>query len=89
MANMFVRATVEDYATFRDVFDGAEEIRRSAGSTGNAVYQSVDNPNDVTVRADFPTADAAKAFGSSEGLRDAMSRSGVQGPPTIWFVDET
>ncbi len=89
MAHMFVRGTVEDYATFRKTFDGAEEMRKSAGSTGNTVYQSVDNPNEVTIRAEFPTADAAKAFASSEGLREAMKRGGVQGSPTIWFVNET
>ena len=89
MAHMFVQVTVEDYGTFRKAFDGADEMRRSAGSTGNTVYQSVDNPNNLTIRAEFPTADEAKAFASSEGLREAMKRAGVQGPPTIWFVNET
>ena len=63
MAHMFGWVTVEDYATFPKTFDGAEEIRRSAGSTGNnTVYQSADNPNEITIRIEFPTADAAKAF---------------------------
>ena len=89
MANMFVRGTVGDYALFRQTFDGADELRRSAGSTGNAVYQSADDPNEVTIRADFPTIDEAKAFASSDGLKEAMKRGGIQGPPTIWFVNQT
>ncbi len=66
MAHMFVRGTVEDDAAFREVFDGAEEMRKSAGATGVTVYQSVDNPNEITIQAEFPTADAAKAFASSQ-----------------------
>ena len=88
MAHMFVRGTVEDFATFRNTFDDAEELRRSAGATESTVYQSVDNANEFTIRNEFPTADAAKAFASSQELRDAMQRAGLQGPPTIWFVNE-
>ncbi len=89
MAHMFVRATVEDYTAFRKNFDDVAEMRQSAGATGSTVYQSVDNPNEITIRNDFPTAEAAKAFASSEGLREAMKRGGVQASPTIWFVNET
>ena len=86
---LFGRATVEDYATFCDVFDDAEKMRHSAGSTGDTVYQSADNPNDVTVQVEFQTVETAKAYALSQGLREAMKRAGVQGPPTIWFVNDT
>lgn len=89
MANMFVRGTVGDYALFKATFDGADELRRAAGSTGSAVYQSADDPNEITIRADFPTIDEARAFGGSEALKEAMHRAGVTGPPTIWFVNQT
>ncbi len=83
------RATVEEDTAFRKNFDDVAEMRQSAGATGSTVYQSVDNPNEITIRNDFPTAEAAKAFASSEGLREAMKRGGVQASPTIWFVNET
>ncbi len=86
---MFGRVTVEDYETFCDAFDDAAEMRNSAGSTDDTVYQSADNPNDVTVQVEFESIDAAKAYALSSGLREAMKRAGVQGPPTIWFVNET
>ena len=75
--------------SFRDAFDDAEEMRQSAGSTGEAVYRSADEPNEVTVQIEFPTVEVAKAYALSSGLREAMKRAGVQGPPTIWFVNET
>jgi heme-degrading monooxygenase HmoA len=89
MVQMFVRVSVEDYGTFRKTFDEKEPMRQSAGATGHAVYQSVDDPNEVTIRVEFPTAEAATAFASSEALREAMKQAGVATPPTIWFVNES
>ncbi len=88
MAIMFGRATVDDFATFRKAFDEGEGIRQSAGSTGNTVYQSVDEPNEIIVRVEFPTADAAKAFSTSQGLRDAMQRAGLKEAPRLLIVEE-
>lgn len=89
MAHLFARGSVNDYATFRSVFDGAEEMRQAAGALSHAVYQSVDEPNEIIVRVEFPTADAAKAFSTSQGLRDAMQRAGLKEPPRLLIVNET
>lgn len=89
MVQMFVRGSVEDYGNFRKAFDGKEPMRQSAGATGHAVYQSVDDPNEVTIQVGFPTTEAAKAFASSAPLREAMKQAGVAAPPVIWFVNET
>ena len=89
MTHMFVRVTVDDYGTFREAYDTAEPIRQSAGSTGNSVYQAVDNPNEITVRIEFPSVDAAKQYSTSDELRECMQAVGIEGPPTIWFVNDT
>ncbi len=57
--------------------------------TDDAVFQSVDDPNDVTVWHDFAGTDEARGFVSSEELRNARQRAGVQGEPEIWFVTPT
>ncbi len=88
MVRLFVRHPVADYAAWRRVYDEFGVERRPMGVTGHAVYQSLDDPNDVTVWHDFATREAAEAFASSERLRDAMQRAGVQGRPTVWFVKE-
>ena len=89
MAYLFARASVEDYANFRETFDGAEEMRQAAGAVNSTVYQSVDDPNEIVVHVEFPTADAAKAFSTSQGLRDAMQRAGLKEPPRLLIVNET
>jgi hypothetical protein len=43
----------------------------------DAVYQSVDDPNDLTVWHDFETLEAAQEFASSLRLREAMASAGV------------
>ncbi len=89
MAHLFARVSVEDYAAFRSVFDGAEEMRKSAGALSSAVYQSVDDPNEVIIEIEFPTVDAAKAFQGSQELREIQQRAGLKEPPRMLVVNET
>jgi hypothetical protein len=86
MVRLFVRHNVVEYAAWRKVYDEFDEERSSIGVKGDAVFQSIANPNDVTLWHDFDTAEAAQAFVSSDALRNAMVEAGVQGEPQIWFV---
>jgi hypothetical protein len=54
--------------------------------TGQAVYRSIDDGNDVTVTHDFTNAEKAKAFASSPDLKAAMENAGVKGTPQIWLT---
>jgi hypothetical protein len=86
MVRLFVRHNVADYGAWRKVYDEFDPERRPMGVTGDAVFQSIDDPNDVTVWHDFDTVEAAQAFASSDKLKNAMQQAGVQGEPQIWFV---
>ncbi len=86
MVRMFVRHRVADYGAWRPVYDSIEAERDAAGVTGKAVFQTVGDPNDVTVWHDFDSSEAAEAFASSPALKDAMQRAGVDGRPEIWFA---
>ena len=83
---MYVRHEVADYAAWRKVYDGFDGTRRKLGVTAQAVYRSVDNPNDVTATHDFRSAEKAKAFAASSELKTAMEKAGVKGTPQIWFT---
>ena len=83
---MFIRHEVTDYATWRKAYNAFDATRRKLGVTGQAVYQSLDNANDVTVTHDFKTADKARAFASSPDLKTTMEKAGVKGTPQIWFT---
>jgi hypothetical protein len=89
MVRLFVRINVADYETWRKVYDQFYGERVAMGVMGAAAFQLVDDPNDVTVWHDFETAEVARAFVSSDPLRNVMQRAGVQGEPQIWFTTES
>jgi len=88
MITVFERATVRDYRTWRDVFDGFAPTLKAKGVVASSVYQSVDDPNDLTVAHDFETIEDAKAFLASSELQDARSDAGVVSGPTVWFTSK-
>ena len=84
---MFVRHEVNDYAAWRKGFDAFRPEGKKMGAATAAVYQSVDNPNEVTVTHDFKSMEQAKAFISSPDLKTAMDKAGVKGTPQIWITN--
>ena len=89
MTTLFVRHQVDDYATWRRVYDGFAPTQKKLGVESDTVYQAVDNPNDVTVTHEFASLEAAQAFAGSPDLRAAMHDAGVQGAPTVWFASRS
>lgn len=88
MVRMFVRHPVADYTSWKAAYDAFEEDRQAMEVRGAAVFQSVEDPNDVTAWHDFDSLEAAKAFAESPRLRETMASAGVTGPPSIWFTQE-
>jgi len=86
MTTLFVRHQVNDYATWRAVYDGFEATRARLGVQAASVYQAADDPRDLTLTHEFATLDAAQAFSGSPELHEAMHAAGVQGAPTLWFT---
>ena len=83
---MYVHHEVNDYAAWRKAYNDFDPTRRKLGVTAQAVYRSIDNPNDVTVTHDFRSAEKAKAFAASTELKTAMEKAGVKGTPQIWLT---
>ena len=83
---MFVRHDVADYGVWKKGYDNYAPTQKKAGVYFKAAYQSVDNPNDVTVIHDFHSLENAKAFADSADLKASMSRLGVKGVPQIWYT---
>jgi len=89
MATLFVRHSVSDYEAWRKVYDEFFEARKGAGVTGEAVYRSVDDPNEVTLVLDFQTIEAAHAFPNDQKLEAAYRQAGSLGAPAIWVGIKT
>ncbi len=89
MTRIFVRHTVKDFSKWRKAYDAFNAERRGMGVIGQAVYQSLDDRNDVTVYHDFKTRRRAEIFVGSDRLKEVMKDAGVKGKPKIWFVKES
>jgi hypothetical protein len=85
---MYIRHEVADYSAWRKTYDAFAGMQRKLGVTRQAVYQSVENPNDVTVTHDFKTTEKAKAFMSAPELKSAMDKGGVKGTPQVWITTQ-
>jgi quinol monooxygenase YgiN len=85
---MHIRHEVADYSAWRKVYNAFAGMQRKLGVTRQAVYQSIENPNDVTVTHDFKTEEKAQAFMSTPEIKSAMDKAGVKGTPQIWITTQ-
>lgn len=88
MTKLIARHPVSDFAVWYAGYNKFADFRDENGVKSASVWQSVDDPNDVTVMHEFETAEAAKVFAANPKLREIMQELGVSGPPTIWFVEK-
>lgn len=88
MIRMFVRHPVSDFTRWKQAYDAFDAERKAVGVQGDAVFQAVDDPNDVTAWHDFETLQAAKAFAESNRLSEVMTEAGVAGEPAVWFTTQ-
>jgi hypothetical protein len=86
---MIVRHRVADFDAWKPVFDEHQGMRAQSGISGHTLHRDQDDPNTVTVVFNVADVGRAQAFATSDDLREVMTRAGVQGPPDIWFVDDT
>lgn len=88
MATLIVHHKVQNYSAWRRAFDDHDKARQEFGSTGFQVFQSASDPNDVTALTNWPSIDAAKAFATSDSIKEAMKNAGVISQPEVTFLIE-
>mgnify|MGYP002638264241 FL=1 len=85
MTTAFIQHKVTDYNDWKQVYDSVAEMQKHDGVIAQAVYQSVEDPNDVTVTHEFVSLEAAQAFLASDDLKQAMEHAHVASKPTVWY----
>jgi hypothetical protein len=66
----------------------AEPGKDRPGLVRRAVYQSLDDPNELLVEVEFESAEAAKAFLPSLPMRDLLDSSGLEMYPPVFIGEE-
>ena len=88
MVHVLVRHKVADFNRWKESFDSHLNARMHAGETGCRLFQSVDDPRDVTLLLDWDSVEHARAFISSEDLRGRMQQAGVVGTPDVQYLED-
>ena len=91
MAIMLMHLETDDYDAWKPMFDQDPVGRKENGATSHMLSRSVDNPNAVFIRVEFPSVDQAKAFRQRLLDSGVLERSGarVVVGPTVAEVAET
>jgi len=87
-ATLLVHHQVEDYGTWRAVYDTVDDLRQQYGCLDAEVLVEPSDKNDVFVIHRFPSLEQAQGFAGSAELKEAMGRAGVAGPPRIEITIE-
>jgi hypothetical protein len=88
MVHVIIRHKVADYTKWKQGFDAHLNRRMASGEMSFRVFQSIDDPRDVTVMSDWENVDSARRFIGSEDLRNAMRNAGVVGDPDVQYVQD-
>lgn len=88
MAFMIVKLQVADYEAWKKAFDEVEEVRREYGWKKHELFRDAANPNTAVVIGHMGNLERARQYLADERVRAAVARSGIQGPPEVWFLDE-
>jgi hypothetical protein len=76
VASMLLHLEVDDYDSWKPMFD-SDPAGRKQSATGHTISRSVDDPNAIFIRADFPSVDEAKTFRQRLIDSGALERPGV------------
>jgi quinol monooxygenase YgiN len=88
MVNVFVRHRIQDYTTWKQVFDGFAAKRRAGGEQSYKVARVVGEPNDLCLSFEWNNVANAQRFLGSPELATAMQQAGVAERPEIHIAEE-
>jgi uncharacterized protein YeaO (DUF488 family) len=82
---LMVNHKVRDWDTWKKAYDSHKQARMDAGLTDRALGHTVGDNHSVTIVFAVSDVAKAKAFISSNDLKEKMAQAGVEGPPSFFF----
>ena len=87
MKHVLIIHEVEDYLTWKEIFDNASIIRKEAGEISYQVLKKVNNPKMIVHFSVWTSIEDAKNFFESPKLVQIRKEAGVKAPNFI-YLDE-
>jgi heme-degrading monooxygenase HmoA len=88
MATMLVQHKVKNFADWKKVYDSVAGLRASNGEISDKVYRDASDPSKLTLVFKWDSLANAQKWAQSPELKAAMEKAGVDGPPSISFLNE-
>ncbi len=85
--HLLVSHEVADWAKWKEAYDAHKGARDAAGLTSRGIGRGLDNPNLLYLNFAVSDLAAARAFASSDDLKNAMANAGVVGAPSMFFAE--
>ena len=82
MSFMLTRIKVEDYDAWKAMFD-SDPVGARETATGHRILRGVEDPNEVFIQVEFPSADDALAARQKLIDGGVLDRVDVQNGPTL------
>ena len=84
-----VRHSVDDFDTWKSVYDGFAPKQAEHGVRAHQVLRSTENRNNIIVTHTFDSPEAAREFFTTSEVKEAMGEAGVDpGSLEISYFDE-
>jgi hypothetical protein len=80
---------VENFNTWKKVFDEGADMRSQANVQILGVYQDNDDANMVTIISEVPNVEMAKAMMSDPQLQEVMKKAGVMEVPVSKYLNKS
>jgi quinol monooxygenase YgiN len=87
MAWTMIEHQVNDYNTWKQVFDHTAEVKRRYGWKKYRIFQVAQERTHLIVMDQFERADQAQEYLNSDFLQNVFKQMGVVGTPTVRLLE--
>jgi antibiotic biosynthesis monooxygenase (ABM) superfamily enzyme len=88
MATMLVQHKVRNFEDWKKVYDSVAGLRTTSGELSNQIYRDASDANKLTLMFTWDSMPNAQRWAQSPELKAAMEKAGVDGAPSISFLNE-
>jgi len=88
MNYLLVRHKVDDFPSWKEIFDSHAAAQREAGLRVEKILRNTDNPSEVVLLFSAVSLQKAREFVSQPEAPEAKQQSGVIDEPDIYFLTD-
>ena len=88
MPDLIIRQQVEEYSSWKAVFDQDMATRRACGSQGSRIFRNTTTPNELIILFTWDDLDRARLYFQADDLQIELAGATLFDSPLFWFLEE-